>query len=44
MLQQEENLLKLGENYRKSGKRIQLDPKWIENGDKQFLSNITEGK
>lgn len=44
MLQQEENLLKLGENYRKSGKRIQLDPKWIENGDKQFLSHIIEGK
>lgn len=44
MLQEEDNLLKLGEIYRSTGKRIQLDPNWIKNGNKQFIYDIVEGK
>jgi len=44
MLQEEENLIKLGENYRKEGKRIQIDQNWVKNGDKQFIYDIVEGK
>lgn len=44
MLQEEEKLLKLGEEWRMQGKRIPLEPDWVENGDQQFIKDLIEGK
>lgn len=44
MLQEEEKLLKIGEEWRMKGNRIMLEQSWLENGDKQFILDLVEGK
>jgi len=44
MLQEEEKLLKQGEEWRMHGKRIPIEPDWIQNGDQQFIMDLIEGK
>lgn len=44
MLQEEEKLLKQGEEWRMQGKRVPLEPEWLENGDQQFIKDLIEGK
>jgi len=44
MLQEEEKLIKLGESWRKSGKKINIDQSWLENGDSEFIQELISGK
>lgn len=43
MLQNEDRLIKKGEEWRKSGKRIQLEDSWVKTGDKEFITKLVDG-
>jgi len=44
MLQEEEKLIKQGEDWRRKGHRIQLQASWLRDGDKQFIMDVVEGR
>lgn len=44
MIQEEENIIAQGEEFRSKGKRIQLDPNWVRDGDKTFIDELISGK
>jgi len=44
MLQEEEKLLKLGEDWRLKGHKIPLETQWLENGDQPFIRDLIDGK